>query len=107
MWKEPFPRGSQQETGWLKNSPYRYNPWPWNVETAPVSMTWLFFDYYGLQLITFQATDDATFNYFQGLSEFNQYVMPNSNIVNGYGLVSSSASSSFLIYIKRDESADD
>ena len=107
LWKEPFPRGSGQETGWLKNSPYRYNPWPWNVETAPVSMTWLFFDYYGLQLITFQATDDATFNYFQGLSEFNQYVMPNSNIVNGYGLVSSSASSSFLIYIKRDESADD
>ncbi len=107
LWKEPFPRGSQQETGWLKNSPYRYNPWPWNVETAPVSMTWLFFDYYGLHLMTFQATDDATFNYFQGLPEFNQYVMPNSNVVNGYGLVSSSASSSFLVYIKRDESADD
>jgi hypothetical protein len=70
-------------------------------------MTWLFFDYYGLHLMTFQATDDATFNYFQGLPEFNQYVMPNSNVVNGYGLVSSSASSSFLVYIKRDESTDD
>ena len=107
LWKNEFPRGSQQETGWFKNSPYRYNPWPWNVETAPVSMTWLFFDFYGLHLMTFQATDDASFNYFQGLPEFNQYVMPNSNVVNGYGLVSSSASNSFLVYIKRDESTDE
>jgi len=30
--------------------------------------------------------------------------MPNSNVVNGYGLVSSSASRSFLVYIKRDQS---
>ena len=51
--------------------------------------------------MTFQATDDATFNYFQGLPEFNQFVLPNSNVVNGYGLVSSSASRSFLVYIKR------
>ena len=72
------------------------------METSPISIGWLFFDYYGLQLITFQATDDATFNYFQGLPEFNQFVLPNSNIVNGYGLVSSSASRSFLVYIKRD-----
>ena len=102
LWKETYPRGSYQELGWKKNSPFRYNPWPWNVETSPISMTWLFFDYYGLQLMTFQATDDATFNYFQGLPEFNQFIMPNSNIVNGYGLVSSSASRSFLVYIKKD-----
>ena len=104
LWKETFPRGSGEESGWEKNTPFRYNPWPWNVETSPVSMNWLFFDYYGLQLMTFQATDDATFNYFQGLPEFNQFVMPNSNVVNGYGLVSSSASRSFLVYIKRDQS---
>ena len=106
LWKETYPRGSNADLGWKKNTPFRYNPWPWNVETSPVSMTWLFYDYYGLQLITFQATDDATFNYFQGLPEFNQFVMPNSNIVNGYGLVSSSASKSFLIYLKRDDSND-
>jgi len=104
LWKETFPRGSGEKSGWEKNTPFRYNPWPWNVETSPVSMNWLFFDYYGLQLMTFQATDDATFNYFQGLPEFNQFVMPNSNVVNGYGLVSSSASRSFLVYIKRDQS---
>jgi len=104
LWKETYPRGSIEESGWGKNTPFRYNPWPWNVETSPVSMTWLFFDYYGLQLMTFQATDDATFNYFQGLPEFNQFVMPNSNIVNGYGLVSSSASRSFLLYLKRHDS---
>jgi len=102
LWKETYPRGSNEELGWKKNTPFRYNPWPWNVETSPISIGWLFFDYYGLQLITFQATDDATFNYFQGLPEFNQFVLPNSNIVNGYGLVSSSASRSFLVYIKRD-----
>ena len=85
------------------NVPYKLNPWPWNVETAPVSMSWLFYDYYGLHLMTFQATDEAFFNYFQGLPEFNSFVLPSSNIDGGYGLVSSSASRSFLVSIDRFE----
>lgn len=104
IWKERYPRGSENETGWRKNSPYRINPWTWRVETAPVSMSWLFYDYYGLHLMFFQATDDATFNYFQGLPEFNPYVLPSSNILNGYGLVSSSVARAFLVYIKKDDS---
>ena len=27
LWKETYPRGSNQELGWKKNSPFRYNPW--------------------------------------------------------------------------------
>ena len=62
-------------------------------------MSWLFYDYYGYHLMTFQATDEAFFNYFQGLPEFNTFVLPASNVVGGYGLVSSSASKSFLVYV--------
>ncbi|MDP6261456.1 MAG: DUF4249 family protein [Candidatus Marinimicrobia bacterium] len=104
LWKSRFLRGSKNNPSWYLNTPYRYNPWTWRIETAPVSVSWLFYDYYGLQLLVFQATDDATFNYFQGMPEFNPYVLPNSNIVNGYGLVSSSASVAFLVYIKKDDS---
>ncbi len=106
LWKSPFLRGSANETGWRVNSPYRYNPWVWRIETSPVSISWLFYDYYGLQLMVFQATDDATFNYFEGLPEFNPYVLPTSNVVNGYGLVSSTAFVAFLVYVKPDNSAD-
>ncbi len=103
IWKEEFLRGSNDNPSWFLNTPYRYNPWTWRVETAPVSMSWLFYDYYGLQLMIFQATDDATFNYFEGLPEFNPYVLPTSNVVNGYGLVSSTASVAFLVYLKPDD----
>ena len=103
LWKSPFLRGSTMETGWRINSPYRHNPWTWRIETAPISISWLFYDYYGLHRMVFQATDDVTFNYFEGLPEFNPYELPNSNIENGYGLVSSSASKAFLVYIKRDD----
>ena len=49
--------------------------------------------------MTFQATDEAFFDYFQGLPEFNTFVLPTSNVEGGYGLVSSSASKSFLVYV--------
>ena len=92
MWKGPYLRDKN-------NVPYKLNPWPWNIETSPVNMSWLFYDYYGYHLMTFQATDEAFFNYFQGLPEFNTFVLPASNIEGGYGLVSSSASKSFLVYV--------
>jgi hypothetical protein len=106
LWKTPFLRGSAAETGWRVNSPYRYNPWTWIIEINPVNISWLFYDYYGLHLMVFQATDDATFNYFEGLPQFNPYVLPTSNVVNGYGLVSSSASIAFLVYVKPDGISD-
>ena len=91
-WKGPYLRDKN-------NVPYKLNPWPWNIETSPVNMSWLFYDYYGYHLMTFQATDEAFFNYFQGLPEFNTYVLPASNVEGGYGLVSSSASKSFYVYV--------
>ena len=91
-WKGPYLRDKD-------NVPFKLNPWPWNIETSPVNMSWLFYDYYGYHLMTFQATDEAFFNYFQGLPEFISFVLPASNIEGGYGLVSSSASKSFLVYV--------
>ena len=50
IWKGPYYRDED-------NNPYRQNPFFWTVETSPVNMSWLFFNYYGLQLIVFQAED--------------------------------------------------
>ena len=73
----------------------------WTVETAPVNMSWLFFNYYGLQLITVQATDNNYFEYLKGdpLAQ-NIYTMPKSNIDGGYGLFSSTYANFFFVYLK-------
>ena len=97
IWKGPYYRDE-------KNNPYRQNPFVWTVETSPVNMSWLFFNYYGLQLITFQATDNNYFEYLKGdpLGQ-NIYTLPNSNINGGYGLFSSTYASHFLVYLKPEE----
>ncbi len=83
------------------NNPYRQNPFVWTVETAPVNMSWLFFNYYGLQLITVQATDNNYFEYLKGdpLGQ-NIYTMPKSNVDGGYGLFSSTYANFFFVYLK-------
>ena len=84
--------------------PYRINPWQWNIETAPSPMMWLYFDYYGLHLVSFLSTSESYFNYFSGdpVGQ-NIYLLPKSNIEGGLGVLYSSFSASFLVYIKRDE----
>ena len=44
------------------NVPYRINPWQWNIEESPTQIPWLYFDYYGLNLMTFKATSRHTLN---------------------------------------------
>jgi len=97
IWKGRYPRDDE-------NTPYRYNPWQWNVETAPTQIMWLYFDYYGLQLMTFRSTSESYFNYFSGdpLGQ-NIYLLPDSNVENGLGVFYSNYSSSFLVYVRRDE----
>ena len=34
------------------STPYRVNPWQWNIETAPSPMMWLYFDYYGILILS-------------------------------------------------------
>ena len=67
------------------STPYRINPWQWNIETAPSPMMWLYFDYYGLHLVSFMSTSESYFNYFSGdpVGQ-NIYLLPNSNIEGGY-----------------------
>ena len=97
IWKEQYLRDKN-------NDPYRINPFMWQVALTPIPMSWLYFNYYGLHIITLQATDQAYHDYYAGdpVGQ-NQFVLPTSNIVGGYGLFSSTTSKSFLVNIVRDE----
>ncbi len=101
IWKEPVLRGISDGT-WKGNSPYRYNPWLWNIETSPTVVMWLYFNYYGYYLMTFKATSESYFNYFSGdpVGQ-NIYLLPDSNLEGGLGVFYSSASTSFLVYVDR------
>ena len=93
----------QGQEAWKKNTPYRNNPWLWNIETAPSPIMWLYFDYYGYYLMTFKATSESYFNYFTGdpVGQ-NIYLLPDSNFDDGLGVFYSSVSTSFLVYIERE-----
>ena len=97
IWKGSYPRDEN-------SVPYRINPWQWNIEEAPSGMMWLYFDYYGLQMVTYQSTSESYFNYFSGdpVGQ-NIYLLPKSNFESGLGIFYSSFSSSFLVYVKRDD----
>ena len=41
IWKNTLKRGPADGT-WRENSPYRNNPWLWNVDTAPSPVMWLY-----------------------------------------------------------------
>jgi len=101
IWKQKLRRGIPDGT-WRENSPYRNNPWLWNIETAPSPIMWLYFDYYGYYLMTFKATSESYFNYFTGdpVGQ-NIYLLPDSNFDGGLGVFYSSVSTSFLVYIDR------
>ena len=99
LWKEDYLR--------LENGdPYRINPFQWQVVESPVPMSWLFFNYYGLHLITLSATDENYYNYYSGdpVAQ-NQFLLPQGNIVDGYGLFFSRASKAFLVNIALDSNA--
>ena len=101
IWKSPLIRGAEEGT-WRENSPYRNNPWLWNIESAPTVVMWLYFDYYGYYLMNFNATSESYFNYFSGdpVGQ-NIYLLPDSNLEDGLGVFYSSASTSFLVYVDR------
>ena len=102
IWKQKLRRGIPDGT-WRENSPYRNNPWLWNIETAPSPIMWLYFDYYGYYLMTFKATSESYFNYFTGdpVGQ-NIYLLPDSNFDGGLGVFYSSVSTSFLVYIEKE-----
>ena len=97
IWKGSYRRDEN-------SNPYRINPWQWNIEESPSGIMWLYFDYYGLHLMTFLSTSQSYFNYFSGdpVGQ-NIYLLPNSNVENGLGVFYSNYSSSFVVYVRRDE----
>ena len=99
IWKNPLKRGADDGT-WRGNSPYRNNPWLWNVDISPSPIMWLYFDYFGYYMMTFKSTSDSYFNYFQGdpVGQ-NIYLLPDSNFEGGLGVFYSSSSTSFIVKI--------
>ena len=99
IWKNPLKRGAADGT-WRENSPYRNNPWLWNVDAAPSPIMWLYFDYYGYYMMTYKSTSDSYFNYFQGdpVGQ-NIYLLPDSNFEGGLGVFYSSSSASFIVKV--------
>ena len=99
IWKNTLKRGPADGT-WRENSPYRNNPWLWNVDTAPSPIMWLYFDYYGYYMMTYKSTSDSYFNYFRGdpVGQ-NIYLLPNSNFEDGLGVFYSSSSVSFIVKV--------
>ncbi len=87
-----------------RGDPYRVNPFFWQMSQPPLPMNWLYFNYYGLHIIMLEATDDAYYNYYSGdPAGQNIYVLPESNIIGGYGLFSSTNAKAFLVNIIREE----
>jgi hypothetical protein len=83
---------------------YRSNPQVWNFSQPDLYFSWLSFNYYGLHLIMIQSTDHAFSDYYKGdPMSFNQYVLPDSNIEDGYGLFTATNTSAFFVYIAREE----
>ena len=99
IWKNPLKRGAADGT-WRENSPYRNNPWLWNVDVAPSPIMWLYFDYYGYYMMTYKSTSDSYFNYFKGdpVGQ-NIYLLPDSNFEGGLGVFYSSSSASFIVKV--------
>ena len=99
IWKEPLKRGAADGT-WRENSPYRNNPWLWNVDISPSPIMWLYFDYYGHYMMTYKSTSDSYFNYFKGdpVGQ-NIYLLPDSNFEEGLGVFYSSSSTSFIVKV--------
>ena len=97
IWKGQYPRDEN-------SNPYRINPWQWNIEESPTQIPWLYFDYYGLNLMTFKATSESYFDYFSGdpVGQ-NIYLLPDSNLEGGLGVFYSSYETRFLVYVKREE----
>ncbi len=86
-----------------RGDPYRINPFFWQMSQPPLPMNWLFFNYYGLHIVMLEATDDAYYNYYSGdPAGQNIYVLPESNIMDGYGLFSSTNAKAFLVNIIRE-----
>ena len=95
LWKGPYWRDENY-------NPYLDNPFIWNVETSPYPIMWLFFNYYGKHIMYIQSTDAAYYEYLSGdpLGQ-NIYLLPDSNINDGYGLFYSTFSTPFFLNVER------
>ena len=85
-------------------NPYLENPHIWTIETSPTPIMWLYFNHYGKNLMVIQSSDQAYYDYLSGdpLGD-NQYLLPDSNIQNGYGLFTSTYSKAFFINVDRKD----
>ena len=87
----------------FEGHPYLDNPFVWTAQNSPIPMVWLYFHYYGMQLIAVQMTDKAYVDYLSGLSTLNPFVLATSNFNEGYGLFSSTYSKYFYVFIDKPD----
>ena len=95
VWIGPYQRDEDY-------NPYLENPHIWTVETSPSPIMWLYFKYYGKNLMVIELGDNAYYDYLSGdpLAQ-NMYILPDSNIEGGYGLFTSRYSKPFFINVNK------
>ncbi len=84
---------------------YRNTPVIWNLSQPILNFGWLSFNYYGVHMIEIQVADQNFLDYYRGFPmgpPQNQYILPDGNIEEGYGLFSSTFSRIFFVYIKEE-----
>jgi len=86
---------------------YRPNPLVYQLSQHVLHLSWMYFNYYGPHLLEVQVADQSFQDYYRGQplgQPQNSYLLPDGNVVDGYGLFSSTYSSYFLVYVKKEES---
>ena len=81
---------------------YRSDTYTWSSGTDIIFFNWLSFNYYGPQLVTIEVTDESLHEYLEGSAEgYNPFKPPGGNIEGGHGLLYSSYTYSFVVYVDR------
>jgi len=88
------------EWGWHRNPIDRIN-----LTGIEIPATWLFFDYYGINMMTVEPMGDEYERYFESdPDQFNfPYILREGNVENAYGLFYSTNSSFFFFNVEKEE----
>ena len=82
---------------------FRPPEYQWNSTSGLIPFNWLFFNYYGPQLVTIEFADASMHDYLAGsAADYNPYLPPRGNIDGGYGLFYSSYIRQFVVFVAPD-----
>lgn len=79
---------------------YRSQSYTWTSGADIIFFNWVSFNYYGPHMVTIEVTDESLHEYLEGSAEgYNPFKPPGGNIEGGYGLLYSSYTYSFVVYV--------